>query len=134
MPSDAMMRKNTSVAMFGAKAHAAVPIAYIIIVSNSVRVRPSRSATRPKTMPPIAQPIRRSEVRMPGPLQRGGARRGSAERNVEQNGHGIRRDVIEEKAVEDIESPSEPGGKQHRPLVCIHIEQRPPGRSATALG
>ena len=65
MPSDAMMRKNTSVAMFGAKAHAAVPIAYIIIVSSSVRVRPRRSATRPKMMPPTAQPISSSDVRIP---------------------------------------------------------------------
>ena len=65
MPSDAMMRKNTSVAMFGANAQAAVPIAYIIIVSSSVRVRPRRSATRPKMMPPIAQPISSSDVRMP---------------------------------------------------------------------
>ena len=65
MPSDAMMRKNTSVAMFGANAHAAVPTAYIIIVNNSVRVRPRRSAMRPKMMPPTAQPIKRSDVRMP---------------------------------------------------------------------
>jgi hypothetical protein len=59
------MRKNTSVAMFGAKAQAAVPIAYIIIVRRSVRVRPSRSATRPKKMPPTAQPISRRDVRIP---------------------------------------------------------------------
>ena len=65
MPSDAMMRKNTSIAMFGANAHAAVPIAYIIIVSSSVRVRPRRSATRPNTMPPTAQPTSSSDVRIP---------------------------------------------------------------------
>ncbi len=65
MPSDAMMRKNTSVAMFGANAHAAVPIAYIIIVSSSVRVRPRRSATRPNTIPPTAHPMSSSDVRIP---------------------------------------------------------------------
>ena len=65
MPSDAMMRKNTSVAMLGANAHAAVPIAYIIIVSSNVRVRPRRSAMRPKMIPPIAHPISSSDVRIP---------------------------------------------------------------------
>ena len=64
-----------------------------------------------------------------GPLKRRGSRGGRAERNAEQHGHGVRRDVIEEKAVEDIEAPSQPGGKQHRPLVGIHIEQCPSGRS-----
>ena len=65
IPSDAMIRKNTRVAIFGANAQAAVPIAYIIIVRSRVRVRPRRSATRPKIMPPIAQPIRRSAVSSP---------------------------------------------------------------------
>jgi hypothetical protein len=51
--------------MFGANAHAAVPIEYIAIVSSIDRVRPMRSASRPKMMPPAAQPTRRIEVRMP---------------------------------------------------------------------
>ena len=46
------------------------------------------------------------------------------ERNIEQDRHGIGRDVVEQKTVENIEAPSQPGGKQHRPLVCVHIEQR----------
>ena len=51
--------------MFGAKAQAAVPSAYMSIVISSVLVRPIRSATFPKTMPPTAQPTSRSEVRIP---------------------------------------------------------------------
>ena len=60
-----MSRKNTSVARFGANAHAAVPSEYSSIVSSSVRVRPMRSHTRPNTMPPIAQPTSRSDVSTP---------------------------------------------------------------------
>ena len=51
--------------MFGATAQSAVPKAYIAIVSIRVRVRPMRSQTLPKMMPPTAQPTRRSEVPIP---------------------------------------------------------------------
>jgi hypothetical protein len=51
--------------MFGANAHAAVPSEYMAIVSNSVRVRPKRSAMRPKMMPPVAQPTSSNDVRIP---------------------------------------------------------------------
>ena len=50
-----MMRNPISAAMFGARAQQAVPAAYSSIVSKSVLVRPMRSATRPKMMPPAAQ-------------------------------------------------------------------------------
>ena len=65
MPSDATIRNSTSIAMFGAAAQAAVPTAYIDIVNSSVRVRPMRSATRPKMMPPTAQPTSRIDVSTP---------------------------------------------------------------------
>ena len=65
MPSDATSRKSASDQMFGASAQAAVPTEYIPIVSSSVRVRPRRSAMRPKTIPPAAHPISSSDVRMP---------------------------------------------------------------------
>ena len=65
MPSDAITRNRTSDQIFGANAHAAVPTEYIAIVTSSVRLRPTRSATRPKRMPPAAQPSSRSEVRIP---------------------------------------------------------------------
>lgn len=35
------------------------------MVSSSVRVRPTRSAIRPKTIPPVAQPTSRTEVMIP---------------------------------------------------------------------
>ena len=60
-----MARQMKRKVIFGAAAHSAVPSAYIAIVSISVRVRPIRSQTLPKTMPPIAQPTSRSEVPMP---------------------------------------------------------------------
>ena len=65
MPSEATKRKSTSDHMFGASAQAAVPTEYIPIVSSNVRVRPRRSAMRPKMMPPVAHPTSSSEVRMP---------------------------------------------------------------------
>ena len=129
MPSDAMMRKNTSVAMFGANAHAAVPIAYIIIVSSSVRVRPEAigdAAENDAADRPANQQQRCEDA---GPLKRRGSRGGGAERNIEQHGHRVRRHVVEEQAVENIEAPSQPGGKQHRPLVGVHVEQCPSGRN-----
>ena len=63
-----------------------------------------------------------------GPLKRRGSRGRSAERDIQQHGHRVRRHVVEEQAVENIEAPSQPGGKQHRPLVGVHVEQCPSGR------
>ena len=51
--------------MLGAKAQAKVPIEYITIVISSVRLRPMRSQSLPKTTPPIAQPTSRSAVISP---------------------------------------------------------------------
>ena len=51
--------------MLGAKAHAAVPSEYSSIVSSKVLVRPIRSATWPKIIPPAAQPSSSTDVRMP---------------------------------------------------------------------
>ena len=68
-----------------------------------------------------------------GPMKRRGSSRSSAERNIEQHRHRIRRDVVEEQAVENVEAPSQPGGKQHRPLVGVHIEQCSSGRGRHRL-
>ena len=65
MPRLATVRKAISIQMLVAAAHAAVPSAYISIVSSSVRVRPMRSAIWPNRMPPAAQPSSRIDVRMP---------------------------------------------------------------------
>src|ERR671914_620367 len=74
MPSDAMMRKNTSVAMFGANAQAAEAI------GNAAE---HNAADRPPD-----QQQRRENAR---PLQRRGARRRRAERDVQQHWHSVRR-------------------------------------------
>jgi hypothetical protein len=63
MPRLAISRKNASVQIFGAIAQSDVPSAYMSIVIIKVRVRPMRSANRPNTTPPMAQPIRSSAVR-----------------------------------------------------------------------
>ena len=65
IPRLAMTRKRMRNAMFGAIAQSAVPMAYIAIVSSRVRVRPMRSQTRPKRIPPTAQPTSRTDVTMP---------------------------------------------------------------------
>jgi hypothetical protein len=48
-----------------AAAQSAVPHAYTVIVRNRARLRPMRSATQPKSTPPIAQPTSSIDVRMP---------------------------------------------------------------------
>jgi hypothetical protein len=65
MPRLATSRKKASTQMFGANAHADVPIAYTTIVSISVRVRPMRSATMPNSTPPVAQPSSSTDVSAP---------------------------------------------------------------------
>jgi len=65
IPRLAMIRKKIRRPIFGAAAQSAVPIAYMDIVSRSVFVRPIRSHTRPKRMPPAAHPSNKTDVMMP---------------------------------------------------------------------
>ena len=122
MPSDATSRKSASDQMFGASAQAAVPTEYIPIVRSRVRVRPRRSAMRPKTIPPAAHPISSSDVRMPVQRSVAAAAAGVPMRDPEEHRHARRRDEVEEKAVEDVEAPAKPCREQDHPLRTVHVE------------
>ena len=65
VPMLASARNSISHQMLGARAQAAVPIAYNSIVKVSTRTRPMRSPSGPNSRPPAAQPTSSSEVRMP---------------------------------------------------------------------
>ena len=58
MPSAAMNRKSSSCHHVCAKAHSPVKSAYVRMVSESARLRPRMSPSRPKNAPPSAQPSR----------------------------------------------------------------------------
>ena len=94
-------------------------------------MRPRRSATRPKTMPPTAQPTSSSDVRMPVHRSVAARRRGRAERDTEEHRHAGRRDEVEEQAVEDVEAPAKPRREQDHPLEPVHVEH---GQAETQRG
>ena len=59
----------------------------------------------------------------PGPPQRRALSCRSSEWNSEQRRHRIRCDVVHQKAVKNIKAPAQPRGKDHRPLVGVHVEE-----------
>ena len=61
-----------------------------------------------------------------GPVERGAARLGRADLEAEQRRDGVRRDIVEEQAVEDVEAPAEPGREQHDPLIAGQSQHRIP--------
>src|SRR3546814_5617536 len=59
-----------------------------------------------------------------GPVQRRVLRLGLADRQSQQRWHAVRRDKIEQDAVEQIEAPAEPRREQDQPLVACQTEHR----------
>lgn len=58
-----------------------------------------------------------------GPVESGAACRSRSDLESEQGGNAVRRHIVEQQAVEDIETPAQPRGEQHRPLVARHPHQ-----------
>ena len=59
-----------------------------------------------------------------GPGERRRLRPGRIQRNSQQGWNAVRRHVVEEQAVEYVESPAQPCGEEHHPLVSIHVQQQ----------
>jgi len=64
-----------------------------------------------------------------GPQHRRLPGRRAAGHEIEQGRNGIRRDEIEQQGIEHIETPAEPCGREHQPLIARHA-CRPPSLSA----
>ena len=111
--------------------------------SRSNRIHQHRQEQRSRAAEPIGDATEKDAADRPAnqqqrgenarPSKSRGARGGRSERNVQQHGDCVRRDIVEEKTVEDVEAPSQPGGEQHRPLVGVHVEQRASGRRGRDL-
>ena len=91
------------------------------MVRIRVLVRPKQSASMPKTIPPMAQPIRKTEKMIPPyhPISSAGTVPVASAGGEQLMQRRMQDDGID-RGIHRIEYPAKPGDKEYEPLIARH--------------